>query len=97
MSLARCPACRARLLDEAICPRCSCDLGLVRRAEAQAQQWLARALQAWAQGDLAQARACASTALLLERQPLANVVLQCLEPQKIGPALCERWPNELAD
>ena len=84
MSLARCPACRARLLDEAICPRCSCDLSLVRRAEAQAQQWVARALQAWARGDLAQARACACTALLLEQQPLAKAVLQCLEP----PADC---------
>ena len=97
MSLARCPACRARLLDEAICPRCSCDLSLVRRAEVQAQQWIARALRAWARGDLAQARACASAALLLEPHPLAKAVLQCLEPQQIGPAPGARWPNELAD
>ena len=97
MSLARCPACRARLLDEPICPRCSCDLSLVRRAEAQAQAWVARALQAWARGDLPQARACAGAALLLEHDPLAKLVLQSLDPQRIGPAPCERWPNGLAD
>lgn len=97
MSLARCPACRARLLDEPICPRCSCDLTLVRRAEAQAQAWVARALQAWARGDLPQARACAGAALLLEQHPLAKVVLQSLDPQRIGPAPCERWPNGIAD
>ena len=97
MSLARCPACRARLLDEPICPRCSCDLSLVRRAEAQAQAWVARALQAWARGDLPQARACARAALLLEHDPLAKVVLQSLDPQRIGPAPCERWPNGVAD
>ena len=97
MSLARCPACRARLLDEAICPRCSCDLSLVRRAEAQAQRWIACALQAWARGDPAQARACASAALLLQQDPLAKAVLQSLQPKRNGPAPCERWPNELAD
>ena len=97
MSLARCPACRARLLDEPICPRCSCDLTLVRRAEAQAQAWVARALQAWARGDLPQARACARSALLLQHHPLATVVLQSLDPQRLGPTPCESLPNVIAD
>ena len=97
MSLARCPACRGRLLDEPICPRCSCDLTLVRRVEAQAQSWVARALQAWARGDLPQARACASAALLLQQHPLAKVVLQSIAPNRIEPAPCERWPNGIAD
>ena len=92
MSLARCPGCRARLQDEPICPRCSCDLHLVRRAEAQALSWVARALQAWARGDLPQARSCASAALLLHRHPLAKAVLQSTDPKVNGPGSCQSWP-----
>ena len=52
MAAERCPACRSRLSDEPTCPRCGCDLSLVRRAEAQAQRLLARSVLAWARGDV---------------------------------------------
>ena len=70
----RCPGCRGRLNAEPACPRCGCELGLVRRAEAQAQQRLAQALQAWAQGDAQQARAQVQAALRLVHSPLARRV-----------------------
>jgi hypothetical protein len=60
------------------CPRCGCDLALVRRVEAQAQRRLVLAAQAWARGDLVAARECASAALALEHQPLARALLQSL-------------------
>lgn len=76
----RCPGCRSRLADEAICPRCGCDLTLVRRAEAQARQLVVRAVQAWAHCDPDQARAFVRSALALDRGRLAKGVLMSLGP-----------------
>ncbi len=78
MSLERCPACRGRLAPEPACPRCGCDLALVRCTEAQAQQRLARALRAYAQGDVPQARALAQASQTLSRSALAAQVLRVL-------------------
>lgn len=78
VTVERCPACQGRLAEEPTCPRCGCDLTLVRRAEAQARQLLIRALRAWAQGDQRNARALARAALILEHSPLAARVLQTL-------------------
>lgn len=78
--LERCPGCRVRLAAEPTCPRCGCDLALVRRVEARAGQLNARAVQAWARGDRERARECASAALALERSALARSVLKCLGP-----------------
>ena len=75
---ARCPTCRGRLAQEPICPRCGCDLTLVRRAEAQARQFLVRAVHAYARGDATQARALARAALKLERSRLATGLLHCV-------------------
>ena len=80
MTLERCPACRGRLTPEPVCPRCGCDLGLVRRAEAQARQRLVSALRALAQGDAHQARALVQASLRLAHSPLAARVLQFLGP-----------------
>jgi len=80
VTVERCPACRGRLTPEPACPRCGCDLGLVRRAEAQARQRLVRALRALAQGDAHQARALAQASLRLAHSPLAARVLQFLGP-----------------
>lgn len=76
----RCPACRGRLTPETACPRCGCDLGLVRRAQAQARQRLVGAVHALAQGDAQQARALAQASLSLAHSPLAVCVLQVLGP-----------------
>lgn len=80
MTVERCPACRARLAPEPTCPRCGCDLTLVRRTEAQARQLLVRALHAWERGDQREARALARAALMLEHSRLAAVVLQAVGP-----------------
>jgi ferredoxin len=78
VSLERCPACRGRLTPEPSCPRCGCDLALVRRAEAQAQQRLALALHAYARGDLPQARLLAQAAQTLSRSLLTVQLLRLL-------------------
>ncbi len=73
--LERCPGCRFRLAGDAACPRCGCDLALVRRCEQQAGLHLRRAVQAWAQGDRAQVQASARAALALDPSPLARTLL----------------------
>jgi hypothetical protein len=78
VSLERCPGCRVRLAQEPICPRCGCDLTLVRRAEGQARQLTVRALHAWARGDCEEARTLAHAALEIEHNALARAVLQSL-------------------
>lgn len=79
MSLDRCPGCRARLVPEALnCPRCGCDLALVREVERQAQAALGRALRAWAGDDVPAALAQARQALSLQDGPLARAVARCL-------------------
>jgi hypothetical protein len=78
MTVERCPGCRGRLAQEATCPRCGCDLTLVRRAETQARRLLARALRAWADGDRAEARTQARAAMMVEHSALAARVLLAL-------------------
>ena len=78
MSLDRCPACRGRLTAEPACPRCGCDLMLVCRAQAQAQQRLLQALRAFAQGDVDQARAHLQHSQSLAASPLAAQVSRLL-------------------
>jgi hypothetical protein len=77
--LDRCPGCRARLADSTpTCPRCQCDLALVRQVERQAQAALGRALRAWAGDDVPTALAQARQALSLQDGPLARAVARCL-------------------
>jgi hypothetical protein len=79
MSLDRCPGCRARLVDDAAaCPRCGCDLALVRQVEREAQAALGRALRAWAGDDVPAALAQARKALSLQDGLLARAVARCL-------------------
>lgn len=80
MATERCPACRSRLSAEPGCPRCGCDLSLVRRAETQAQQLLARSVRAWARGDQVEAAALARAARALDDTRLAAAVLRGLRP-----------------
>ncbi|MFN0318006.1 MAG: hypothetical protein ACKVQA_23510 [Burkholderiales bacterium] len=74
----RCPGCRARLMEESVCPRCGCDLTLVRRTEIQAGQLLHRALYAWAKGDRHLAQESAGASLALARGTLGQAVLGCV-------------------
>lgn len=47
----RCPACRARLLGQPVCPRCACDFSLALAAQANARRHLCAAVRALAAGD----------------------------------------------
>jgi ribosomal protein S20 len=93
VSLERCPACRVRLAQEPVCPRCGCDLTLVRRAEAQARQATVRALHAWAQGDREAARTLVHAALRIERSALARAVLQSLGAPRESSRVCQILPS----
>jgi hypothetical protein len=76
MSLDRCPGCRARLAQVSVCPRCGCDLTLVRRAEAQARHLVCRALDARAAGDRGAAAEYAAASCALVHGTLAQAVLK---------------------
>ena len=76
VSMERCPGCRARLTGSPVCPRCGCDLALVRRAEMQARNLMRHALRAWVEGDRQEAKACAAASLALESSRLGQVVLK---------------------
>ncbi len=78
MPTERCPACRGRLTEAPGCPRCGCDLSLVRKVEARAQQLLARSIRAWSRGDKVEAAALARAAAALEATPLAAALLRVL-------------------
>lgn len=79
--LERCPGCRARLGDASTCPRCGCDLSLVRRAETQALALARQALRAWAADDPRTALAAAARSLSLQHNPLASAVMRLARPQ----------------
>ena len=74
----RCPACRARLGEAPVCPRCGCDFTLARRAEAQAQRLACRAIRAWAEGNGAVASARISESLSAKNTGLAEAVSEML-------------------
>ncbi|MBP6709179.1 MAG: hypothetical protein KA223_08465 [Candidatus Accumulibacter sp.] len=80
--LERCPACRARLAESALCPRCGCDFALVRQAEEQARSLLEQAIRTLAGGDPAGARVQIRRSLASRRLHLA----QALESFLIGRA-----------
>lgn len=70
----RCPACRARLGDADLCPRCGVDLSLSRRAERQARQWMRQAVYDLADGQPDQAAKALATAVALAHSPLAQAL-----------------------
>lgn len=75
----RCPACRARLGAEPVCPRCGCEMGLVLRAEGDARRLAARAVVHLAAGRCDEARTLASRAFSLADEPLMRAVLRFVE------------------
>ena len=52
----RCPLCKARLRDQAICNRCNADLGLLQVIKAQAERCAQRAIRNLLAGEMAAAR-----------------------------------------
>ena len=76
MSLDRCPGCRARLAQASVCPRCGCDLSLVRRAEAEARRLICSALDACAAGDRGAAAKHAAASCALVRSAVARAIVR---------------------
>ncbi len=75
----RCPACRARLGAEPVCPRCGCELDLALRAERDARRLTARALGLLASGRCDDAGTLVRRALSLRDEPLIRAVLRLCE------------------
>lgn len=67
----RCPVCRARFRDEAVCHRCGEDLSVLLAIEAEAAEWEREAVSLLASGEWIAARQAADRALALQYSPLA--------------------------
>ncbi len=83
--LDRCQACRARLTESAVCPRCGCDFSLARRALEQGRHRLDDALRALAVGDRAAARRQVDAALALSGPRLGVALKTLLASQPRSP------------
>jgi hypothetical protein len=84
--LDRCRACRARLPENAVCPRCGCDFSLARRAMEQAGRLLEQTLRSLALGDRAAARSQVDASLAMHRRRLGQAIKGFLDD---GPAAAE--------
>ena len=69
----RCPVCRARFRDEAVCSRCGTDLSALLAIEAEAAAWEREAVALLAAGQWIEARRAAERVLALQYSPLAAV------------------------
>ncbi|MDG4552050.1 MAG: hypothetical protein P9F19_02495 [Candidatus Contendobacter sp.] len=70
----RCPVCRARFKDEAVCHRCGADLSPLLAIEAEAAAWERKAATLLATGQWIAARGAADRALALRHGPLASIM-----------------------
>lgn len=94
-TLDRCQACRGRLTDNSICPRCGCDFSLARQAIEQAEGRLQHALRALAVGDRELARSQVDASLAMHRQRLAQAIKEFLDSgyMESGHAGHTSWPQ----
>ena len=67
----RCPVCRARFRDEAVCYRCGADLSALLAIEAEATALEREAVNLLAAGRWIEARRAADRVLALQYSPLA--------------------------
>lgn len=67
-----CPVCRARFRGSSECSRCGADLKTIMSLQANAWRLREAARQAISNGDLARARALASTAEALHHTPIGS-------------------------
>jgi len=70
----RCPVCRARFRDEAVCYRCGADLSVLLAIEAEAAELEREAMTLLAAGQWIEARQAANRVLALQYSPLAAAV-----------------------
>ena len=76
----RCPACRARMSEQAVCPRCGCDFTLALDAKAAARHHLGAALRALAQGEQDSARQALLQSQSLQRSTLGAYLERLITP-----------------
>lgn len=77
-SLERCLACRARLGEADVCPRCGSDFSISRHAQRQAAVLARVAVQELARGHHRQAAAAAAAAAHLANPLLAQAVTRAI-------------------
>lgn len=91
--LDRCQACRARLPEDAVCPRCGCDFSLARQAMAQAGRLLEQALRSLALGDRAAARSQVDASLAMHRRRLGQAIMGFLDDETTAAASLQAAPG----
>lgn len=80
----RCLACRARLADAPVCPRCGTDFSVSRRAEQQATAFARLAVRELLAGQTQQATAAAEAATQLASPLLAQAVLRMVRHREVA-------------
>jgi hypothetical protein len=80
--LERCLACRARLGEADVCPRCGTDFSISRRAQRQATALARVAVQELARGHQQQAAAAAAAAAHLANPLLAQAVTRAIKQRE---------------
>ncbi len=80
--LERCLACRARLGEADVCPRCGTDFSLSRRAQRQATALVRVAVHELASGHHTQAAAAAQAASRLANPLLAQAVARVISQRE---------------
>lgn len=68
--MVRCPICRARLNETALCSRCGGDLALPMAAEQQAREYYRQSIISYLAGDPVASIASVEQALVLKQAPL---------------------------
>ncbi|MES9901652.1 MAG: hypothetical protein ABW168_03090 [Sedimenticola sp.] len=80
----RCPICRGRIGENAVCGRCGADLTLPLQAVAQAEMRAHKALCCMAEGDFSMAKQQLQSARLLRNDPLLQVMMEFVSAQRKG-------------
>lgn len=80
-TLDRCQACRARLGEDLVCPRCACDYALVGAAMRQAEDLLEQALRSLRAGDRVSARTRVDASLAINRLSLGEAIRTFIDAQ----------------
>jgi hypothetical protein len=80
----RCPICRGRIGEDAICGRCGADLTLPLQVVAQAEMRVHRAIYCIAEGDFSIAKQQLYVALSLQHDPLFQVMIGFVSAQQKG-------------
>lgn len=80
----RCPTCRGRVGDSALCGRCQTDLTLVRAAEASAAARLRDSITLHLRGHGVAARQAVRESLRCKETPLARAWLAFLERPRMA-------------